>query len=296
MKFKNKIYTLLSVFTLVGLTHSLTLKDANALLTAPTTFHYSYRQSNVDTVSGNNWAIKNNGGTAFSTIPAYTQTYDGQYYDYVQTSPTTIITGLSVSHTFNNSSTSWTNIVSNVFRPNNSANFIGSDSSSGTTSNKLYIQFNNQTNKDYYLYIDLSSTGSSDRGYFITYDSLYLSNNTLDRFYFISQTTFLKLYLPSYVNITFSTQNVASSYYLDAWYLQDLGVSDAYQAGVDAGYIQGQDDADLLITGFSAMVGILVNFVLMIVNLEVFGVSIMGIFAIVVLFTGIVWTLKLIRG
>jgi hypothetical protein len=44
------------------------------------------------------------------------------------------------------------------------------------------------------------------------------------------------------------------------------------------------------------MVGILVNFVLMIVNLEVLGVSILGIFSIILLFTTIVWVLKLIRG
>jgi hypothetical protein len=44
------------------------------------------------------------------------------------------------------------------------------------------------------------------------------------------------------------------------------------------------------------MVGILVNFFLMIVNLEVFGVSISSVFAIIVIFVGIIWTLKIIRG
>jgi hypothetical protein len=88
--------------------------------------------------------------------------------------------------------------------------------------------------------------------------------------------------------------------YFDAWYLQDLGVSSSYDAGYDAGidigYGQGQDDADLLITGFQAMVGILVNFVLMIVNLEVFGVSILSVFSILALFVGVIWILKIIRG
>ena len=51
-----------------------------------------------------------------------------------------------------------------------------------------------------------------------------------------------------------------------------------------------------MINGFSAMVGILVNFVLMIANLQVFDISLTSIFAVLVLFTGIVWTLKLIRG
>jgi hypothetical protein len=307
MKLKNKIYTLLSVFTLVGLTHSLTLKDLNAALTAPATFHYSYRQANVDTTSGNNWAIKNNGGTAFSTIPAYTQTYDGQYYDYVQTSPTTIKTGLTVSHTFNNSSTSWTNIVSTVYRPNNSANFIGSNSSSGNTSRKWYVNFDNQTSNDYKIFLDFSSTADIGRVYHLFLNGeVYISNLDSNRLYYVDPYKLFQIWLPSYSYVEFYTENNASNAnYLDAWYLQDLGVSDAYNAGYGIGetdgYSSGYSDGlnnnpNILLNGFQAMVGILVNFVLMIVNLEVFGVSIMGIFAIVVLFTGIVWTLKLIRG
>jgi hypothetical protein len=89
------------------------------------------------------------------------------------------------------------------------------------------------------------------------------------------------------------------------WYLQDLGVSAAYNAGFDAGEITGYDvgyatglgnNPNILLNGFQAMVGILVNFFLMIVNLEVFGVSISSVFAIIVIFVGIIWTLKIIRG
>jgi hypothetical protein len=102
--------------------------------------------------------------------------------------------------------------------------------------------------------------------------------------------------MPSYSQVAYIADTISTLLYFDAWYLLDLGVSDAYDAGVDAGYILGQDDADLLVTGFQAMVGILVNFILMIANLEVFGISLTGILAIVILFAGVVWTLKLIRG
>jgi hypothetical protein len=302
MKLKNKIYTLLSVFTLVGLTHSLTLKDLNAVLTAPASFDFSYRQSNVDTTSGNNWAIKNNGGTAFSTIPAYTQTYDGQYYDYVQTSPTTIVSGLTITHTFNNSSTSWSNIVSNVFRPNNSADFIGSNSTSGT-GQKFIITFSNQTNKNYRVYLDNSSTGNgfisiSVDGLFIIGgdgSNLYSSNTQFDTHIIYSYSTFIYYSGPSFNNTS----------YFDAWYLQDLGVSDSYNGGYETGetdgYSSGYSDGlnnnpNILLNGFQAMVGILVNFALMILNLDVFGVSLLGVFGVISFFVGIIWFLKILRG
>jgi hypothetical protein len=302
MKLKNKIYTLLSVFTLVGLTHSLTLKDANALLTAPATFHYSYRQANVDTTSGNNWAIKNNGGTAFSTIPAYTQTYDGQYYSYVQTSPTTLTTGLTVNHIFNRSTTSWTNIVSNVFRPNNSATSIGSNNTVGTLTKHFY-SFDNQTNKNYLLYFDDTSTGN-------TYIQVEIFSNFLsfgEGFNLYSSAGFFNnIVIPSYSTVNINSRLTSSTpIYLDAWYLQDLGVSDAYNAGYEigetdgysSGYADGlNNNPNILLNGFQAMVGILVNFALMILNLDVFGVSLLGIFGVIAFFVGIIWFLKILRG
>jgi hypothetical protein len=53
MKLKNKIYTLLSVFTLVGLTHSLTLKELNASLTPPTTYNINYNSGTTFSANDN---------------------------------------------------------------------------------------------------------------------------------------------------------------------------------------------------------------------------------------------------
>ena len=92
---------------------------------------------------------------------------------------------------------------------------------------------------------------------------------------------------------------------LSAWYLKDLGVSTAYEEGFDAGYLDGEIDGyadglgnnpNVLLNGFQAMVGILVNFMLLILNLNVFGVSILSVFSIVALFVGFIWILKIIRG
>jgi hypothetical protein len=80
-----------------------------------------------------------------------------------------------------------------------------------------------------------------------------------------------------------------------------LGTNPAFYYGQEIAYDDGYADGlgnnpNILLNGFQAMVGILVNFVLMIVNLSVFNISLLDIFAIIVLFTGIVWVLKLIRG
>lgn len=63
-------------------------------------------------------------------------------------------------------------------------------------------------------------------------------------------------------------------------------------------YQKGQRDADssTFIRGFSAIVGILVNFFLLIANLTIFDISIMGILTLGILLVGIIWVLKLIRG
>jgi hypothetical protein len=278
MKFKNKIYTLLSVFTLVGLTHSLTLKDANALLTAPASWTFKYTNEDFP-------GYKIRSTTSLITTPQYTRTADGAYYNYTNTS--TITTGLTVIQTFNRSNTTWYNNAGSYIP--SSAN-IGSNNTVGTISNKVYIRFDNNTNKDYKIFYDHSSNSNFYGG------NYQLDDILLFNFSFGNSTNLVPLYLPAYSYTIFYSVETNVSYYFDAWYLQDLGVNAAYDAGYDQGSFDANENADLLVTGFTAMVGILVNFILMIVNLEVLGVSILGIFSIVVLFTGIVWVLKLIRG
>ena len=301
MKIKNKIYTLLGVFTLVGLTHSLTLKDLNAALTAPASFDLNYRYDGADldafTLGTTSYGTSINVG--------YTRTADGVYYNYTNTSnysthPSIIPNGLSITSTFNRSNTTWV-AVDGLYYAEDSR--IGSDNTVGTLT-KNFITINNQTSKDYIFWVDTSSTGSS---HFIT---IKINNNSIRTgdgvIIFASNYNLSSYYLPAYSILEFTSRpNNLSNAYFDAWYLKDLGVSASYDAGYDAGELIGYDDGyanglgnnpNILLTGFQAMVGILVNFSLMIVNLEVFGVSLLGIFSIIVLFTGIVWTLKLIRG
>ena len=281
MNIKHKrILALIGVAFIAALTSAPTLKDANAALTAPASWTFKYTNQDFP-----GYKIRNSTGVI--STPAYTRTADGIYYNYTNTS--TITTGLNVTQTFNRSNTSWYTSGS-TYIPSDTK--IGSDNTVGSITNKVYLQFDNQTNKNYSLFLDTSSTTIEhwtfeydDISNYGRFGGIQIAVSELNRFY-----------IPSYTKTELFRSTTSSITYFDAWYLQDLGVSAAYDAGVDAGYIQGQDDADLLVTGFSAMVGILVNFVLMIANLEVLGVSLMGILTIIILFAGIVWTLKLIRG
>jgi hypothetical protein len=290
MKLKNKIYTLLSVFTLVGLTHSFTLKDLNASLTAPASYDYSYTYDGLFSYELN----------VLPTLVFYERTADGIYYNYSSTFE--LINGLEITQTFNRSNTSWTFISGDGYIPTDTK--IGSDNTIGTITRKWSMKYDNQTSKDYLLYLDHSSSPAGNVSLRFIHNSTsvytYQSDAVLS-----FPTEFIKVIIPSFSSLEIFTNSTLNTRYFDAWYLKDLGVSASYDAGVDAGELIGYDDGyadglgnnpNVLLNGFQAMVGILVNFMLMIVNLEVFGVSLINVFSILALFVGIVWILKIIRG
>jgi hypothetical protein len=296
MKFKNKIFTLLSVFTLVGLTNSFTLKDLNAALTAPASFDINYRYNSVD---DDTFGL---GTTSWPTyFPTYTRTADGVYYNYsltIDNSDTSILPlGLEITMTFNRSNSLWYSFGGG-YLPDNTK--IGSDNSVGSIADKLVLTFNNQTNKDYRLSVDFSSTTSQTTFLNLFYNIQYNYNSGL-----LFTTALRTFYIPSFTQLDLKASATNAAYYFDAWYLQDLGQSDSYDIGYYDGYDQGDlegyadglgNNPNILLNGFQAMVGILINIMLMILNLEVFGVSISSIFAILALFVGVIWILKIVRG
>lgn len=283
MKIKRyKLLTLLGVGLITSSSSALSLLDANAALTAPATYNYSYTYDGLFTFELN----------TSPNYVYYTRTADGAYYNYTNT--TTITTGLEVTQTFNRSNTSWSFVSGSPGGYTPTDTKIGADSTVGTVK-KFILEIDNQTSHEYYLYIDFSSTGGASRYIENLYDGEVSVADGNDLTWISGSSWLARFYVPSYKILTISSYTGGINYF-DAWYLKDLGLTAAYEAGLDDGYVVGQDDADLLVTGFSAMVGILVNFVLMIANLEVLGVSLMGILTVIILFAGIIWTLKLIRG
>jgi hypothetical protein len=162
MKINKKLPILLGVITLSYISTLGQFKpvQTEAALTAPTSYTYSYYWNTIE----NEWAIT---GTTSNSWQIYTRTADGIYYNYTTTR--TLTTGLDVTMTFNRSNTNWFSSFGG-YEPGESK--IGSDNSVGTISSKIYLNFNNQTNKDYRLFLDFTS----DQNFIYTLNGIYISN------------------------------------------------------------------------------------------------------------------------
>jgi hypothetical protein len=305
---KYKILALLGVGFISALTITPALNNVQAALTAPASYNVNYRYSSTagyHTIGGSSLS------NSVSQVPSYTRTTSGIYYNYTTTlvhSPdfdyfetnefVNIPDGISISMTFNRSNTSWEESYGLYF--SDEFDKIGSDVSASFS--RFTFSIDNQTSKNYLFTLDSSSSPAA-----VTSIHTVNSINITGPDTRLLVSSLRSFYITAYSTWSLSQTVINTAYFFNAWYLQDLGVSASYDAGLDAGEDIGYDfgfDAgfdsisapDTLLNGFQAMVGILVNFMLMILNLEVFGVSIMSVFAILALFVGVIWILKIVRG
>jgi hypothetical protein len=198
------------------------VKPALASLTPPTSYDYSYTWN----AAASEQYLNVNG---VDSIPLYTRTADGAYYNY--TSTFEVIYDLDVTMFFGRSTTTWQ--ASGIsWKPDEAR--IGSDSTVGSITNKVSVTYSNQTSNDYLLYFDQSSKGA--QGYYA-----YKVNGQLVYGEAVGGGTILliasglnQFYIPAFSIVEMYVNVTASQYYFDAWYLRDLGISDAYQAGYDA--------------------------------------------------------------
>jgi hypothetical protein len=205
------LVTMLSVGT--ALTTMGRVKPVAASLTAPVTYDYSYTWNAADSEQ----YLNVNG---VDSIPLYTRTADGVYYDYVSTF--TVIEGLTVTMDFQRSNTTWQ--ASGIsYKPDE--NRIGSDATINAT-NKFYLKFDNQTNNDFYISFDNSSSPNVTNH--------RISYNGKVSVFAYGPTEFQPVNLPSYSYVEIYILNTSAAKYFDAWYLEDLGISEAYQQGYDA--------------------------------------------------------------
>jgi hypothetical protein len=293
---KNKHKSLLSVIAItcaVGVPLSLTTAHelpVQALLTAPTSYTYRYSQ-----ISGDSSYRLRTSTTTIST-PTYTATYSGveSYYSY--TTDYEITEGFDVFQYFNYSNSSWT-VTDTGYVPTSP---IGSDNSVGMISNKVNLVFSNQTNRDYILSFDRSSSGNTPF-YFINYN-YFVAGGIYDAVMMAGNENLNRIIIPSYYRVELYVQDISSAQYLDAWYLIDLGLSEAYSVGFDSdaydlGYQDGlNNNPNVLINAFESLIGMMVNFTFILFTLEMFGVSILSIVGVLFGLITIVWILKTIRG
>lgn len=221
---------------------NLALVNTDATLTAPTTYDIHYRPYDNPSPAPDFWELGNQARTSYLHDPSYTRTADGAYFNYTTTLDNSdhviIPLGLEITMTFNRSNTNWTATGSGGYYPSD-YNKIGSDNTVGSLANKVYLKFNNQTNKNYTLYFDISSTTA-----FRYYKHVINNVDTygLGQGFALDNTLLNRFYLPAYSTLTIYSISSASSMYFDAWYLQDLGVSTSYEEGQYDGYGQGYDD------------------------------------------------------
>jgi hypothetical protein len=310
---KNKLKSCLSVIAITGvmgvplLISSAPVLPVDASLTAPASYdiNYAYNTTNSRYYLGGS-------SPATSGEPLYTRSADGVYYNYTTTINNTdyndndvIPEGLEITMTFNRSNTTWGSQGSPpnpvFYKP--TENKIGSNNSVGTLIGKIDIIFENNTHHDYKLTLDYSSTSSLfNVNVFINGSGIGFYFSTQER---IANTSFANTIISSFSTLRIQSDTTSGDRYFDAWYLKDLGVSPAYDAGYDAGYDVGEDDGyedglsnnpNVLINGVESLIGMFVNFVFIIFSLEIFGVSILSIAGILFGIVAVVWVLKTIRG
>ena len=218
MKKQLMLVAMLSVGT--ALTTMGKLKPLAASLTPPATYKYSYTWN----ATASEQYLNVNG---VDSIPLYTRTADGVYYNY--TSTFDVIDGLSITQTFKRSNTLWESSGTS-YKPNQDR--IGSYNDVGNA-NKLYFQISNSTSIDYKLYFDTSSSGQALVIFLSYYDDIPFGRDNVGQLVILNNYLSMLL-IPSYSMFEIDSQSTALAVMFDAWYLQDLGISDAYQAGLDA--------------------------------------------------------------
>jgi hypothetical protein len=170
-------------------------------------------------------------------MPYFSRTTDGEYYNY--TTKLDEYDGLApfpITLTFNRSNTSWEyDQWNSQYIP--TSNKIGADNAVGTLY-KIHITFKNNTNKNYLIYYDMSSTMASQTYHLRTNNSYLI----LPRFYWDTPINlYNSIYINAYTNIELFV-NTSSTTYLDAFYLRDLGVSSSYLNGYSTGEYDGYQD------------------------------------------------------
>jgi hypothetical protein len=216
MKQQLMLVAMLSVGT--ALTTMGRIKPVAASLTPPASYDYSYTWN----ATASEQYLNVNG---VDSIPLYTRTADGIYFNY--TSNFNVLDGFSVTQTFNRSNTTW-QASGTSYKPDE--NKIGSDNSVGSLI-KIDLIFNNQTSNNYKLFLDTSSTTGAETWQTIIDNNTYGDANEYISL-FAASSNFSSFYIPSYSNVQLK-RPTSSNAYFDAWYLQDLGISEAYQQGLD---------------------------------------------------------------
>lgn len=267
-------------------------------LTAPT--QYDYRTYNFNTTIG--WVNRANFGGNVSEVMDWSRTGSGPYNfyseqvgdgEYLPKGMTERITITSYTGTYNyNGTYYWL-----------TSDDIGSTTASSISS-KVGLEFVNSGVYDYRIHVDLSASGGS-RTYSYQYSSVSSGLSMVDLETTTATHTSLDvLVVPAGTSLTYYNSATSSAVLLTAIYYEQLQTStaisnndddDFYDAGLADGFDKELDGFTLL-NGFESVVGIVLNVFFVVLGVEILGISLLDIFAVVFAVVGVIWILKLIRG
>jgi hypothetical protein len=290
----NKVAILMGVAGLVYGTSSNAFYNVDASLTAPSDYDFGYTYSTLY-----NLQILRTKDGVLDTKPAFTRTTDGAYYNYEWTSEfnahysgddvdSIVPDGMIIQMIFNRSNTTWFHdSLQGLYVP--SENKIGSDNTVGTAV-KFSFEFNNQTNRDYFLNFDMSSTGGTNLAFYI-----YKGANEYQIDSGGSNATFHRVYIPAYTKVKLQTGSTTGAYYFDAWYLKDLGVSNTWNEGYDEGYIDGEN-AVIASGGLQGIIEGVFEGIVAIFGIEIFnGVTLGAVALFPLVITLFVFVMKIVK-
>lgn len=265
----NKLHiSLASLVGVIGLVwgSSTPTITASAALAAPASWDYAYKYN----ATNDEFEFVRYDASASNT-PVYTRTVDSTYYNYTYTGNGNDTLPFEVTLTFNRSNTSWKSYGGGYTSDDTK---IGSDASVGSITNKFYIYVNNNTNMDYMMYFDISSSGSFIDTTLLINNMYYVVNSGSVAFY-IPTTNALRYFLiPAFSTIALSAYVTSATRYIDALYFDNIGTSPAYTAGVEdtesdiqtlinEAYLNGYQEAldmqtaDALTNGASIFIGLI---------------------------------------
>lgn len=170
-----------------------------------------------------------------------------------------------------------------------------------TSIQKWSFAISNYSIHDFNFIFDIS-TSAADK---LFYYSLHRDNTLISRCNLSLRSnslTWNNALLPALTTIKIEAYGSLTAYFLDAIYVKDLGVNDAYTyAGVtyDIGYADGIDDANqpwTLLDGVQTILGAGLNSIFIFLSLDFFGIELSSILGILLGGVMLIWILKLLRG
>lgn len=181
--------------------------------------------------------------------PYFTRTSVGGGYTYTMNSTInngTMALPFPIAMTFTRSTTTWDYIDSSNYYISDV--YVGSDFTFAD-SNKWFIEFDNNTRDNYYLQLDVSSTGDD----FVIVEN-YSTNLTVPTtitknygfIYTTSSAYLINISIPAYTKVQVKTEYSDGERFLDAFFLYNIGESSPWYYGFNVGngygYSNGLND------------------------------------------------------